>query len=212
VHAVSWAFLGLTFLLAVTDWFAVALGNKKLEYFAKPATLVALIVVAVTLDPTHTDQRAWFVAALVFSLAGDVFLMLPRDLFVAGLGAFLLGHVAYVVGFSRHGGSARALAIAAVPVVLGAAVLSVRYVRALRAGGHQELVGPVLAYVTDIAAMVTSALATGDAVAAGGALLFMASDSLIGWHRFVRPQPWAPVAIHVTYHLGQMGLVLALVR
>ena len=48
-------------------------------------------------------MRAWFVAALVLSLAGDVFLMLPKDLFVFGLGSFLLGHIAYIVGMHVDG-------------------------------------------------------------------------------------------------------------
>jgi uncharacterized membrane protein YhhN len=56
-----------------------------------------------------------------------------------------------------------------------------------------------------------SAVASGNAMAAVGALLFMASDSLIGETRFVQARPWAGVAIMVTYHLGQAGLVLSLV-
>ena len=42
------------------------------------------------------------------------------------------------------------------------------------------------------------------------AVLFMASDALIAWNRFVRRLAWAPVVIMVTYHLGQLGLVTAL--
>ena len=38
-------------------------------------------------------------AALACCLVGDVLLMLPRDLFVPGLVAFLVGHVLYIVGF-----------------------------------------------------------------------------------------------------------------
>ena len=34
-------------------------------------------------------------------MAGDIFLMLPRERFIAGLVAFLLAHVAYVVGFNQ---------------------------------------------------------------------------------------------------------------
>lgn len=208
----AWGLFVVVAVAAVADWVAVGRSNLRLEYFAKPATLLTLIGVAVVLHPTHADQRAWFVVALACSLAGDVFLMLPTDRFVTGLASFFAAHVAYVIGFSLHGGSARALTVAAVPVLGGAFVLATKYVRSLRRGGHTELIGPVLAYVAVIAAMVSSALATGDVVAGAGALLFMVSDSLIGWHRFVRPQGWAPVAIHVTYHVGQVGLVLALVR
>ena len=71
-------------------------------YVCKPATLVFLIAVALALDPVHGDMRTWFVVALVLSLLGDIFLMLPSDRFVFGLGAFLLGHVAYTVGLNLH--------------------------------------------------------------------------------------------------------------
>ena len=42
------------------------------------------------------------------------------------------------------------------------------------------------------------------------AVLFMASDSMIGWKRFVAEFRGADVAIIVTYHLGQVLLVLGL--
>jgi uncharacterized membrane protein YhhN len=72
------------------------------------------------------------------------------------------------------------------------------------------LVGPVIAYISVISAMVVSALASGNVAAGTGAVLFAGSDSLIAWDRFVRPLQWAPVAIMVTYHVGQALLVLSL--
>ncbi|MFL6244066.1 MAG: lysoplasmalogenase [Acidimicrobiia bacterium] len=208
----AWTLLVVAAVLAVGDWLAVTRGDKRLEYVCKPGALAALIGVALTLDPAHGDVRAWFVAALVLSLAGDVFLMLPSDRFVAGLTSFLLAHVAYVVGLTRHGGSAGALLVAAIPVVAVAGLLGTRVLRAARAGGHQELVGPLIAYMAVIAAMVTCAVASGNVVAAAGAVLFMASDALIAETRFVGPKAWAPVVIMVTYHLGQAGLTLSLVH
>ena len=178
----------------------------------KPGALAALIGVALTLDPAHGDVRAWFVVALALSLAGDVFLMLPSDRFVAGLASFLLAHVAYVIGLTRDGGSAGAIAVAAVPVVIVVGILGARFVRAARAAGQNELVGPLVAYMAVIAAMVTCALASGNALAAGGAVLFMASDALIAETRFVGERRWAPVVIMVAYHLGQAGLTLSLVH
>jgi len=196
--------------LAIGDWVAVARSSKGLEYLCKPAALAALVGVAVTLDPTHGDVRAWFVAALVLSLAGDVFLMLPQDRFVAGLASFLLAHLAYVVGLNLHGGTPGALVLAALPVVVVAGVLARRFLRALTRDGRGELVGPVIAYMVAISAMVTSALAGANVVAVVGAVLFMASDSLIAETRFVAPRRWGPVTIMITYHLGQAGLVLSL--
>jgi uncharacterized membrane protein YhhN len=63
-----------------------------------------------------------------------------------------------------------------------------------------------------ISAMVVSALTAGPWLGAAGAVSFFASDTLIAWDRFVQPRAWMPLAIIVTYHLGQGALVLSLVR
>ena len=173
--------------------------------------MVALVGVALTLHPTVGARRDWFVVALVLSMLGDVFLMLPRDLFVAGLSSFLLGHVAYVVGFRVHGGSAGAWVLAAMAVLVVDIVLARPIVGAVRAR-HGDLLIPVVAYMLVISAMVSAAVATGVALAIAGAALFFASDTLIAWNRFVQPRPWMPLAIIVTYHVGQAGLVLSLAR
>ncbi|MGH2728603.1 MAG: lysoplasmalogenase family protein, partial [Actinomycetota bacterium] len=101
MNAVAWTCIGLAGSLAVADWVAVSPGvrSKRAEYLLKPATMIPLIIAAVVIDPERDAQRAWFIVALVLSLAGDVFLMLPHDLFIAGLGSFLLGHLAYIAGF-----------------------------------------------------------------------------------------------------------------
>jgi uncharacterized membrane protein YhhN len=195
----------------VGDWVAVARADKALEYVCKPAVMVALVGVALALEPTAAGRRDWFVAALVLSVLGDVFLMLPRDLFVAGLGSFLLAHIAYVVGFRVDGGSAGAWALAAIAVLAVDVVLARPVLAAVRRE-HRDLMVPVVAYMLVISAMVSAALATGVAVAIVGAVLFFASDTLIAWNRFVAPRRWMPLAIIVTYHVGQTGLVLSLAR
>src|SRR4029079_17999518 len=93
--------LVVTAAFALGDWWAKLTHSRRLEYVCKPATMVALIVTALALAPAAGQDggRAWFVAALVFSLAGDVFLMLPSDRFVAGLASFLVAHLCYVAGF-----------------------------------------------------------------------------------------------------------------
>lgn len=209
MNTAAGAFLVVAGIFAVADWYAVARPSKTLEFVAKPATLAALIVVALLLDPVNDAQRAWFVAALVFSLGGDVFLMLPRDMFVAGLGSFLVGHLAYVVGINLTGGDALDILVATVLVVAVAAPLALKIVRSV-ADADRTLVGPVAVYVLAITAMVVSAVAAGIAWMIVGAVLFYASDALIAWNRFVRPAAWMPVAIIVTYHLGQAGLTLGL--
>jgi uncharacterized membrane protein YhhN len=209
VTGAAWSLLGLAAIFAAADWLAVADRLHRLEYFVKPAALFALIAVALTLTP-HIGARRWaFVVALAFSVVGDVFLMLPRDYFVAGLGSFLLAHVAYIVGLRIGATELRPLVVSAIPVAVVAAVVGGRVLHSLRET-RPALVAPVSAYIGVLAVMVAAALATGEPLAAFGAVFFMASDSLIAWNAFVTPLPWAPVTIMVTYHVAQAMLVLSL--
>src|SRR5205807_3564260 len=169
----------------------------------------------------HGAMVAWALTlvALGLSLAGDVFLMLPQDLFVAGLGAFLLAHVAYVVAFNRTAPPEPLTVVAAIAVAAVAVPLFLRMRRGMLEHGQREFQIPVAIYVVAIGAMVVSAIAASGrplwpplngAAAIAGALLFMASDSMIGWNRFVREFRGADVWIIVTYHLAQVLLVLGL--
>jgi len=209
--AAAWAFFGLAAFFAIGDWYAVARRRRVLEYFCKPAATGALVGVAATLDAAHGDTRAWFVAALILCLAGDVFLMLPQDRFVAGLGSFLIAHVAFTVGFVLHGGSTREYAAGAFIVAVAMVPLSSRFVGALQRSGHTELMAPILAYIAAIGVMVACAIGVSNAWGIAGAVTFMVSDSLIAETRFVGYQPWGRLAIMVTYHLALVGLVLSLV-
>lgn len=196
---------------AVLDWFAVARRNKALEYAAKPLTLLALIVAAIALEPVSEPQRVMFVIALGFSLSGDIFLMLPGDRFIGGVASFLVAHLAYIVGLRIGDTSALGLVVGALVVVVFVGTVGLRILTAVR-DAVPKLVTPVSAYVAVISVMVASAIATREMLAIGGAMIFMASDTLIAWNRFVQPLAWAPVTIMVTYHVGQALLVASLLR
>ena len=92
-------------------------------------------------------------------------------------------------------------------VVVAVAVVGRRIVVGVRAGDHPELFGPVIAYLVVISAMVVSAFGTAAPWAVLGAALFYASDATLAWNRFLEPRRWGPLAVMVTYHLGQAGLV-----
>jgi len=207
----AFVLLALSLAAACFDWLAVHQGQRALEYLCKPLTLVLLIGCALALDPDDPAVRAWFVVALVLSLIGDVFLMLPKDLFVFGLASFLLGHVAYVIGMQVDGVEAVRFLVGIVIVAGLLAVIGTRVLKGVRAGPDPSLAGPVVAYMGVISAMVASAIGVGHVMGVIGAGLFYASDALIAWNRFVRETRYHAVAIMVTYHLGQMALVLSLV-
>lgn len=204
-------FLVATVVAAAADWLAVLRDDRRAEYVAKPLTMVLLLATALALDPASGTARGWFVAALLFSLAGDVFLMLPRDRFVPGLASFLVGHLAYIVGLRYLGTSAGGFLAGVVIVGLAMPVLGTRIVGAIRRSDAPELAIPVSIYIAVISIMVVAAGASGVPLALAAAVAFYVSDALIAWTRFIRDLRHGRLAVMVTYHLAQVGLVLSLV-
>lgn len=199
---------------AVGNWIAAARDDQRLDWVTKPVATTALLLIAVVADGTDGAVKPWWIAALVLCLAGDVLLMLQWDLFVFGLAAFLLGHIAFVVGLARmpapdHQALHTVLGVAL--VVLAAVLVAPRIVRAVRAT-DPALLGPVLAYIAVISAMVLTAAARGDGWGFVGAVSFYVSDAVLAWDRFVQPKRALGVAVMVTYHAALAGLVLSFVR
>ena len=198
-------------IAAVSDWWAVAqTPTSRVQLVAKPGVMVALIGVALAVDPFDRTVRALVVAGLVWSLVGDVVLMVERWPFIGGLGAFLVAHVLYVIAFVVAGQSAWA-ALGVALVVVALAVVGRPLVRAVGARGHAVLTGGVVAYMGAISAMVVTAFGAAHPVVAAASVAFFVSDSLLGWDRFVRPLHDARRRVHVTYHLAQAGFVAWLV-
>jgi uncharacterized membrane protein YhhN len=201
--------IAATVVVAAADWWAVGTDRRRAEYVLKPLTMVVLIAAAVALpDPSSGAARWWMVAGLVCSLAGDVFLMLD-GYFVQGLGSFLVGHVAYVVALWNLGVETGPFLVGLALVVVLVVVVGVRIIRGAR-GQDPRLGVPVTLYITAISVMVASAVGTLLPAAIIGALLFYASDACIGWSRFIQEFRGQRLWIMTTYHLGQVGLVLAL--
>ena len=206
----STIFFVLAGVAAVADWVAVAKRRVVLEYVCKPAATAALLLAAATLDVGHDAVWWWRIVALAFCIAGDVFLMLPRDAFVPGLASFAIAQVLLTISFAA-GETSVGRAVAGVVIVAPAALLLARrFIGAIKVSGHGDLVVPVVAYMVVISAMTVGSIAAGSAVAIAGAVVFMASDSLIAESRFVREQRWHGVGIMVTYHAALAGLVLGL--
>lgn len=204
-----WALIAATLVVAAADWVAVGTGNRRAEHVLKPATMVVLIGAALAMsEPDPAAARWWVVAALVASLAGDVFLML-EDRFVLGLGSFLVAHLLYIGAFVTMDFIGGGFVVGAALVAVLIRLVGVRIVVGA-AASSERLRNPVALYMLVISIMVAFAFATARPWAIAGAVLFYVSDACIGWSRFVAEFPQQRLVIMTTYHLGQVGLVLGL--
>ena len=174
-------------------------------FFTKAAALpykVAWPVLLLSLATFLSRRRELlpFGFAFLCSAAGDA--VGARGLFIPQMAFFALAHVAYVCWFlPRARRRLRAVSLAVtVPllVFLFAAIVPEAPFPAERIG--------VAVYGLVIAAMLYSALQYDGACAAGfrcAALLFVFSDAVIAWNRFIGPVPARTWIVMITYYLAQ---------
>ena len=174
--------------------FAEWRGLAQLRIGSKLVASASFVVLgAIALGRCETAFAQWIFAGLVLGAIGDVALLgHGKRAFLAGLVAFLLGHLAYVVGIAQLEPPGRWLGdaglTAVLPIAIGIVVLVVLWQRL------GSLRVPVIVYVGAIVAMVIGAMAAarGGTVPwprciylGGGATLFFASDLAVARDRFV---------------------------
>lgn len=156
---------------------------KRLRRLAKPIASLAFIAVGWP-GIRCMPYELWIFVGLVLGGVGDVALLgASNTAFMAGLVAFLLGHLSYVVAIAQwvpqpdHWWSVYALVTALVGT--GALAWLWRHLGSMKV--------PVILYVATIVTMVAAAFATHDVRLISGALLFFASDLSVARDKFVAP-------------------------
>ncbi|UCD98742.1 MAG: lysoplasmalogenase [Chloroflexota bacterium] len=180
-------------------------GPALLIYVFKPLTMIFIISIAVLAkEPPSMRYKLAIIAGLSFSMLGDILLMLPVDLFLAGLVTFLLAQVIYIYAF-RSGRAWRKKFIALLPLIIYGAII---YVVLLPNLNGLEI--PVAGYILVILIMAWQAWDLWDVLrtrwallAFLGALLFVVSDSILAINRFGEPFIAARALTLTTYFSAQ---------
>lgn len=180
----------------------------RATYVTKPLTMLLIMAYAWWgLGPWSDRYQLLLCIGLVFSLVGDVLLMLPKQQFLGGLASFLVAHIFYCCAFFIGDYSIEWLPIAAVVVA------STAFFQLIRIGVGNMLV-PVLFYIGAIGTMVVLATSRSGLpharYAAAGAVLFAISDSLLAFRKFRKPFPHAQVAVMATYFAAQVLIALSI--
>lgn len=212
-EAVYSAIIVLTFVSAT-----IAILSKYLDwhpnifYISKPLTTTLILLPVLVLIPDSTSAYIPLIAGgLVFALIGDILLMMPENRFVLGIGSFAVTHAFYIVAFISVAGLAL-INPSAIPLILFAVIMT----RFLWPGLRKSLQIPVLAYIVLTSIMAVQAIGAAlelegasPAIAAAGAILFLASDTMLAIDRFRVPFKAAQALALYTYWLGQLLIALS---
>lgn len=186
-------------------WTTLLFAVGAVLFFTKAAVLpfkVAYPVLLLGLSTLLLHRKELYPIGFAFllSAAGDV--MGAKHQFIPQMAFFALAHIAYICWFlPRARRTPRILSLAVViPLLL---FLSIGIVP--NAPFPAECIG-VAVYGLVIAAMLYSVLQYEGIYSIGfrcAALLFVFSDSVIAWNRFIGPVPARTYVIMVTYYLAQ---------
>lgn len=209
----------LFFIAALGELVAVAMGIEQLQWIFKPLIMLMLGAYYYTHAPTIAKS---VVVAIFFSWIGDVSLMFQgrNELyFMAGLGAFLVAHICYVMAYHQHierkeeaGFNGIQKFRFSLPIVLaGTGLITILYAHL----GALKM--PVTIYAIVLMVMTLQALfrygytnSVSFWFVFVGAILFMISDSMIAVNKFLSSFELAGLLIMATYILAQFLIIKGL--
>jgi uncharacterized membrane protein YhhN len=206
----------LFFLLLLGDLIAGFYKTEMpyLEYFFKPALMMSLgIYFYRQSDGLKRGRSDYFIlAAIVFSLLGDVLLMLGNN-FILGLASFLIAHISYICAFlSDNKGLVftKKDRLWAALLIVASGIGFIFYLEPHLSG----LKIPVMVYAATILTMLLTTLNRWKNVSVGsfqwvfiGALFFVFSDGILAVNKFANPFPFAGFLIMLTYGIGQYLII-----
>jgi len=198
---------GLTVLfltVSALDIIGVAIDNSLLQIIFKPMIILSLIALYYF---TVEKKNNFYLMALFFSFLGDVFLLDKNNMFLYGIAAFLITQVFFIVIIVKQMKKPSTFHKYLYAFLF---LNYIVYLLSLLKPNLGELFYPVLVYGVTIS--VFGLVATLNYVTKRtkpelilmlGALLFIASDSIIALNKFHEPRTFYPVTIMITYVLAQ---------
>ena len=153
--------------------------------------------------------------ALLFSTLGDHLGSCQN--FLGQMGFFALGHVFYIVYFTKRYFSkvekdrkltSKAKGYMAMVIFCALALLAVAFVRIAPEAPAGIIRIGVCIYATLISIMMVTAMLQRSSLFALGAVLFVFSDFILAWNKFVEPVPYRHYLVLVSYYLAQWLLFI----
>ncbi len=177
---------------------------KNLSILLKVLTTLTLFlaVLSDSVFQNHNNKVELLVAfGLLSGALGDFFLEFDR-FFIPGMGAFLLGHIFYVLGFYKMWG------IPSFGIIVTLLLSGFGYFLFLKRFLSKEKLA-VFLYVLAICTMV--AFSSGRIVAFSGAILFFLSDLVLSYDKYVKRIPNRDLLVLSLYFAGQLFISLSVV-
>lgn len=160
-----------------------------------------LILLYAYLQRSRLDKRyvLLVITGLFFCMLGDGLL----SHFIIGLSAFLIGHLFYTAAFITKWKFSWVRLCTIIPFLIYAGIMANQLVRAMQNTDNKGLIIPVMIYLLIILSMGWFSIMSGNIWSMIGSTLFIISDSILAWNKFVSEVTYSGVMIMLTYYTAQ---------
>jgi uncharacterized membrane protein YhhN len=202
-------------VIGIIHLLAIATGSDLLIKITKPLLMISIMIwFIIETGSIKHNLKTKIILAIIFSWFGDMFLMLDlnANFFILGLGSFLAAHIAYISvnvtpgGIDSNKSGGIKLLVWIIALAYGMGMIWILW------PGLEDLKLPVILYTAVIMAMTLTAFHrkvyyTSWVYVLIGAVLFVASDSMLAYDKFVAELPVGRVLVMSSYILAQYFLI-----
>ena len=183
--------------------FLVDTNNISILLITKLTPMILIIFYASKqIKPTKS-----ILIGLAFCALGDALIIFS---FLPGLIAFLFGHLFYIYSFIKkwHFNWNRLYVL--IPFILFGIYIGFRLISSLKNNGEEAFIIPVILYLIIISLMGFTAFQTRNKYLYFGSILFILSDTLLAWNKFIGELPFSGGMIMLTYYSAQFLIAQSL--
>jgi uncharacterized membrane protein YhhN len=207
------AVLAISILTAIVFWASLALRPFAGSFILKAIPVASLAVIV--WRKKISKQETLLCIALILHCLGDILLDIDRvRLFLHAVGAFLFGHVFYILTFKSDVNRTQPFATYKKVFLGGSGLYAITIAVILVPHLPAHLLAPVIVYMLVITTMTFVAILANYKTfwISAGAISYLLSDSLIAINTFVHPFTGSTYIIWPMYYVGQFLIVIGFLR
>lgn len=184
---------------------------KEFIFITKPVPMILIIILCITTEAKiSNDFKYLILLGLIFSLTGDIFLMLKSDQFTKGLFSFLIAHLFYISAIIFTSGFHFSFLMFSISFIYLILIILVIVPKSESIKLYTVIYSFIIIFLLwqsyERMEYLDSAIST---LFAAGIFLFTISDTILAYNKFVMRFPSAQLLILSTYFTAQTLIALS---
>ena len=185
--------------ILISSLFYIFLVDTNNVWFLLITKLIPMILIILYASRQVRPTKSILIG-LAFCAVGDALIIFS---FLPGLVAFLIGHLFYIYSFIKTGHFNWNRLYMLIPFTVFGAYIGFALISSLTSNGEEAFILPVILYLVIISLMGFTAFQTQNKYLYFGSILFILSDTVLAWNKFIGDLLYSGEIIMITYYSAQ---------